>query len=106
MIGRTLSLVLLHVISVAPTGGSDMPAKRARIQKHTHYHKDGTVWAKGPLVDGVMTGYWEWYRKDGSIMRSGYFENGEQVGEWTTYDKNGEVVRVTTIKPKQAKKAK
>jgi antitoxin component YwqK of YwqJK toxin-antitoxin module len=55
------------------------------------------------MIDGVMTGYWEWFRKDGTVMRSGYFENGEQVGEWTTYDKNGNVVKVTTIKPKKAK---
>jgi antitoxin component YwqK of YwqJK toxin-antitoxin module len=52
------------------------------------------------MIDGVMTGYWEWYRKDGSRMRSGYFENGEQVGEWNTYDKNGNVVKVTTMKRK------
>jgi antitoxin component YwqK of YwqJK toxin-antitoxin module len=55
------------------------------------------------MIDGVMTGYWEWFRKDGTVMRSGYFENGEQVGEWTTYDKNGKVVKVTTMKPKKAK---
>jgi antitoxin component YwqK of YwqJK toxin-antitoxin module len=55
------------------------------------------------MVDGVMTGYWEWFRKDGSRMRSGYFEGGEQVGEWTTYDKSGKVVKVTTMKPKKAK---
>ena len=80
-----------------------MPAKRSAAKDHVHYHKDGTVWAKGQMVDGVMTGYWEWFRKDGSIMRSGYFAKGEQVGEWTTYDRNGNVVKVTTMKPKKAK---
>ena len=80
-----------------------MPAKRAGAKEHVHYHKDGTVWAKGRMTDGVMTGYWEWFRKDGTLMRSGSFENGEQVGEWTTYDKNGKVVKVTTMKPKKAK---
>ena len=75
-----------------------MAAKRSRVKEHVHYHKDGTVWAKGQIVNEVMTGYWEWFRKDGSIMRSGYFEDGEQVGEWTTYDKNGKVVKVTTMK--------
>lgn len=58
-------------------------------------HKDGSLWAKGKMVDGECDGYWEWFRKDGSIMRSGYFRLGKQTGDWTTYDKNGRVVKVT-----------
>jgi antitoxin component YwqK of YwqJK toxin-antitoxin module len=82
-----------------------MPLKKSTAKKHIHYHKDGTVWAKGQMLDGVMTGYWEWFRKDGTMMRSGHFDNGEQVGEWTTYDKKGKVVKVTVMKPKpKAKK--
>ena len=77
-----------------------MPTKRARLKEHVHYHKDGSIWAKGQKIDGVATGYWEWFRKDGTRMRSGYFENGGQVGQWTTYDKNGDVYKVTTMKPK------
>jgi antitoxin component YwqK of YwqJK toxin-antitoxin module len=77
-----------------------MPAKRSKSKEHVHYHKDGTIWAKGQLIDGVMTGYWEWFRKDGTIMRSGRFDNGQQVGEWITYDKNGKTVKVTMMKPK------
>jgi len=77
-----------------------MPTKRARSKEHVHYHKDGSIWAKGQKIDGVATGYWEWFRKDGTRMRSGYFENGSQVGQWTTYDKNGDVYKVTTMKPK------
>ena len=78
-----------------------MPAKRSKPKEHIHYHKDGTIWAKGQMSGGVMTGYWEWFRKDGTIMRSGHFDNGEQVGEWTTYDKNGKVRKVTKMKPKK-----
>ena len=78
-----------------------MPTKRSKPKEHIHYHKDGTLWAKGQMKDGVMAGYWEWFRKGGTIMRSGSFENGEQVGEWTTYDKNGRVVKVTKMKPKR-----
>ena len=81
-----------------------MPAKRPRAKKHVQYHKDGTIWAKGQTINGVMTGYWEWFRKDGTKMRSGYFENGEQVGEWTTYDKVGKVYKVTVMKPEKKKK--
>lgn len=80
-----------------------MPAKRSVTKKQIHYHKDGSVWAKGQSMNGVMTGYWEWFRKDGTRMRCGYFENGEQVGKWTTYDKKGDVYKVTNIKPKVKK---
>lgn len=75
-----------------------MSATRKKPTPHEHFHKDGTLWARGQLTDGVMTGYWEWFRKDGSLMRSGSFENGVQVGEWTTYDKTGRVVKVTRMK--------
>jgi antitoxin component YwqK of YwqJK toxin-antitoxin module len=74
---------------------------RRAAKKAEHLHKDGSIWAKGEMTDGVMTGYWEWFRKDGTRMRTGYFDNGEQVGEWTTYDKHGKVVKVTTMKPKR-----
>jgi antitoxin component YwqK of YwqJK toxin-antitoxin module len=61
-------------------------------------HKDGSIMASGHVIDGVLTGYWEWFRKDGSKMRCGYFENGKQVAEWTTYDDKGKVVKVTKMK--------
>lgn len=75
------------------TGGKATPV--------LHYHKDGTLWAKGQTIGGVMTGYWEWYRKDGSKMRTGYFEDGKQVGEWSTYAGDGRVVKVTVMKRKK-----
>jgi antitoxin component YwqK of YwqJK toxin-antitoxin module len=78
-----------------------MPSKKNSDEDYLHYHRDGTVWAKGKQRDGKATGYWEWFRKDGSKLRSGYFEKGEQTGEWTTYDRKGEVYKVTTIKPKR-----
>lgn len=65
-----------------------------------HYHKDGSLWARGQTIDGILTGHWEWFRKDGSIMRSGSFDQGEQTGEWTTYDRQGNVVKVTQMKSK------
>ena len=77
-----------------------MPSKKPVNRKYVKHHKDGTVWARGQTIDGVPTGYWEWFRKDGVRMRSGHFEHGEQVGEWTTYDRSGAVFKVTTIKPK------
>jgi antitoxin component YwqK of YwqJK toxin-antitoxin module len=72
-------------------------------REHVVYHKDGTIWAKGPMVDGVCRGYWEWFRKDGTKLRSGAFDDkGQQMGAWTTYDRNGDVYKVTMIKPKTA----
>ena len=75
-----------------------MATRRGKTKELVHYHKDGTIWAKGHMAEGVMTGYWEWFRKDGSLKRSGYFENGAQTGEWTTYDQNGKIVtRVASV---------
>ena len=70
------------------------------LTPHIQYHKDGSVWAKGQMLNGVSTGYWEWFRKSGTIMRSGTFENGQPVGQWTTYDQSGKVYKVTTMKAK------
>ena len=84
------------------TAARKAPRRSARPEEHLHYHKDGSLWARGQLLNGVMTGYWEWYRKDGVRMRSGYFENGVQCGEWTTYDRKGAVYKVTLIKPKKS----
>lgn len=77
-----------------------MPVKHASKGKKrfVKYHNDGTVWAKGTMVDGNPDGYWEWFRKTGTRMRSGYFEKGKQVGEWTTYDQKGKVYKVTRMK--------
>lgn len=67
-------------------------------KRETHYHKDGSVRARGWLRDGLLDGHWEWFRKDGTRMRSGHFDMGAQVGEWTTYDAKGEVYKVTRFK--------
>jgi len=77
-----------------------MAAKKSKPEPHIVYHKDGSVWAKGQTLNGVPTGYWEWYRKDGTRMRSGTFERGQQVGTWTTYDRQGEVHKITIFKRK------
>lgn len=83
-----------------------MPAPKLSGKRHVHYHKDGSIWAKGGVRAGKMHGYWEWFRKEGMIMRSGYFEHGKQTGEWTTYDREGKAYKVTAMKPKGAKAAK
>jgi hypothetical protein len=32
--------------------------KKPKPEPHTHYHKDGSLWARGQTIDGVATGYW------------------------------------------------
>jgi hypothetical protein len=76
-----------------------MPATESSNAKtRIEYHKDGSIWAKGRMLNGKLDGYWEWFRKDGTRMRSGYFVAGKQAGEWTTYDKSGDVYKVTVFK--------
>ena len=77
-----------------------MADEPTRLKEHIQKHRDGSLWARGQTIDGVATGYWEWFRIDGTKLRSGYFENGAQAGEWMTYDKNGEVYKITRMKPK------
>ena len=68
------------------------------------YHRDGSLWTTGQMLDDQATGYWEWYRKDGTKMRSGYFEAGKQVGTWMTYDRNGDVYKITRMKSEKPTK--
>ncbi len=63
---------------------------------HTERHRDGSVRARGHVVDGRPDGYWEWFRLDGTILRSGHFDRGRQTGEWTTFDTTGSPYKVTT----------
>jgi antitoxin component YwqK of YwqJK toxin-antitoxin module len=77
-----------------------MSSKKSAPQAYTEYHKDGSIWARGEMLNGLSTGYWEWFRKDGTKMRSGTFLDGEQVGEWITYDQQGHVYKITRKKPK------
>ncbi len=81
-----------------------MPAttKRSQKQKYVKRHADGTIWATGTTVNGVLDGYFEWFRKDGTKLRSGYFRDGKQTGEWITYDSKGQPYKVTDMTPKSA----
>ena len=68
--------------------------------EHIEYHRAGSVRARGPQIDGVQEGYWEWFRLDGTRMRSGSFTHGEQTGEWITYNGDGQPHKVTQKRPK------
>jgi antitoxin component YwqK of YwqJK toxin-antitoxin module len=82
-----------------------MTTKKKSAKPHVVHHKDGSIWARGMMADGVPTGYWEWFRMDGSKLRSGNFDKGQQVGEWITYDKKGQKYKVTQIKPKPKRRS-
>jgi len=58
-------------------------------------HRDGSLWARGRMLDETMHGYWEWFRLDGTMMRSGAFDRGRRIGAWTTYDLSGAEHEVT-----------
>ena len=75
-----------------------MPNINDNHPDHVERYKDGSVKAKGKVLDGQPEGYWEWFRQDGSKMRSGYFDNGKPVGEWITYDRKSQVYKVTRRK--------
>ena len=84
-----------------------MSARKPKPEAHTEFHKDGSIWAKGHMLNGVPVGYWEWFRKEGTRMRSGTFDDaGNQTGEWTTYDKAGDVYKVTDMNRKRKQKSK
>ncbi|MBW8743908.1 MAG: hypothetical protein JF628_06125 [Sphingomonas sp.] len=70
-----------------------------KVTPRIDYHRDGTICAKGQMLDDQLHSYWEWYRQDGTLKRSGEFDRGRQVGEWTTYDVNGVPYKVTRMKP-------
>lgn len=72
--------------------------KNSQAENYIKYHNDGSIWAKGKVINNIPEGYWEWFRKGGTIMRSGYFSNGKPTGEWTTYDNKGKVYKVTVMK--------
>lgn len=74
-----------------------MGAMTEELTERVEYHRAGSVRARGPLLDGELHGYWEWFRVDGTRMRSGTFDRGRKVGEWTTYDKDGVVYKVTRM---------
>lgn len=67
------------------------------LEPYEKLHRDGSLWARGQLLEGAEHGYWEFFRKDGTLMRSGTLDRGAQVGEWTTYDKAGAPYKVTDM---------
>lgn len=78
--------------------GYDAGGRAVDVVPFEKRHRDGSLWAKGQTLDGLPTGYWEWFRLDGTKLRSGHFVKGEQVGKWTTYDRAGQPYKVTQMK--------
>jgi hypothetical protein len=36
-----------------------MSQKEPAAVDHIQYHRDGSIWAKGQMINDVPTGYWE-----------------------------------------------
>jgi antitoxin component YwqK of YwqJK toxin-antitoxin module len=72
-----------------------MPSTEFTEPFHEERHRDGSLRAHGPVVDGQPDGYWEWFRVDGTMLRSGHFDRGRQTGEWITYDRSGAPYKTT-----------
>jgi hypothetical protein len=56
---------------------------------HEERRRDGSLRARGRVVDGQPGGHREWFRLDGTRLRSGWFDRGRATGEWTTHDTSG-----------------
>jgi antitoxin component YwqK of YwqJK toxin-antitoxin module len=74
-----------------------MPEADPTDGQHVERHRDGSIRACGPVLDGQPHGYWEWFRLDGTMLRSGSFDRGRQTGEWITYDRSGAPYKTTTM---------
>ena len=98
-----LPTALVRKLVRARIAENEKPTQKSPRNQHVHCHKDGSVWAKGMMSNGVPSGYWEWFRRDGTRLRSGHFEEGKPTGAWITYDRKGRKYKVTRIKPKPAK---
>ena len=62
-----------------------MPETEFTEGLHEERHRDGSLRARGPVVDGRPHGCWEWFRLEGTRLRSG------------TYDRTGTPYRTTTM---------
>lgn len=61
----------------------------------THFHSDGTVKARGRVLDGDparLTGRWEFHKKEGFLWQVGHFdEESRKHGQWIRYRADGTV---------------
>ena len=57
----------------------------------THFFKNGTVKAEGPLKENLMDGQWHFYRENGMLWQVGTFKKGVKHGPWVRYDKVGAI---------------
>ena len=73
-----------------------MPEADFTAGLHTERHRDGSIRARGQVVNRQPDGCWEWFRRDGTMLRSSHFDQGRQTRGWTTYDTSGAPYEVTT----------
>lgn len=70
-----------------------------------YYFEDGTVKSKGPYIDEMMEGEWQFYRKTGQLWQVGQFKHNQKDGRWVRYNKEDELEYDETFEQgKQLKK--
>lgn len=67
---------------------------KPKPERFVKYYRDGSVWARGWILEDKPVGYWTFYRIDGTKLRTGYFRDGVEAGKWTYFDRVGNVQKV------------
>ena len=70
---------------------------KSKPERFVKYYRDGSIWARGWVLDDKPVGFWAFYRIDGTKLRTGYFREGVEAGKWTHYDHGGNVQRVEEL---------
>jgi antitoxin component YwqK of YwqJK toxin-antitoxin module len=66
------------------------------------YNLDGIKEGEGELLDGLMSGTWQFYHPDGKKQAEGQLENGKRNGLWKFYGPDGSLNEETPFKKGQA----
>jgi antitoxin component YwqK of YwqJK toxin-antitoxin module len=66
------------------------------------YNLDGVKEGEGELLDGLMSGNWQFFHPDGKKQAEGQLENGKRNGLWKFYGPDGSLNEETLFKKGQA----
>lgn len=56
-----------------------------------YYFEDGTVKSRGPYINQMMEGEWEFFRKTGQLWQVGHFKANQKHGRWLRYNKEDQL---------------
>ena len=69
-----------------------------KIEKKHNEWPNGKVKETWQIVDGSITGPWQYFNEDGKLIESGWKINGLHTGLWTTYRPDGSVSKTGTYR--------